>query len=89
MSNPDGSNSSALAHPPARALRWNALLTAALLVAVAVLGSSLAEKHLTRRIDLSEDGLYAIAPATRRIVERIEDRVVVRLFATEEVADGQ
>lgn len=89
MSSADGSNSSALAHPPARALRWNALLTAALLVAIAVLGSSLAERHLTRRIDLSEDGLYAIAPATRRIVERIEDRVVVRLFATEEVADGQ
>ena len=88
MSNADGSTS-ALAHPPARALRWNALLTAALLVAIAVLGSSLAERHLTRRIDLSEDGLYAIAPATRRIVERIEDRVVVRLFATEEVADGQ
>ncbi|MEC8493760.1 MAG: Gldg family protein, partial [Planctomycetota bacterium] len=89
MSAAGGNDRAALAHPSARALRWNALLTAALLGVITVLGASLAERHLTRRIDLSEDGLYAVAPATRRIVDRIEDRVVVRLFATEEVADGQ
>ena len=65
MSAAGGNDRSALAHPSARALRWNALLTAALLGVITVLGASLAERHLTRRIDLSEDGLYAVAPATR------------------------
>lgn len=83
------SDSIQLAHPSARALRWNAALTALLLVVIVVLGVSLAEAHLTRRVDLSEDGLYAISPASRSIVGRIEDPVVVRLYATEEIQDGQ
>lgn len=77
-----------LAHPSAQALRWNGVLTALLLAALAVLGTSLAQRHLRWRQDFSEDGLHTIAPATRRVVGRIEDTVTVRLFATEEVEDG-
>ncbi len=78
-----------LAHASKRALRWNALLSLLLLVGIAVVGNLLAARHLRVRTDFSEDGLNSISDATRSILGRIEDRVTVRLFATEDVEDGQ
>lgn len=78
-----------LAHATKRALRWNALLSLVLLFAIAVVGNLLAAQRLRVRTDLSEDGLNSISAATRSILGRIEDRVTVRLFATEDVEDGQ
>ena len=69
--------------------RLNAALTGVLLAVVVVLGNVVAERHLRARFDLSEDGLYAISDATRKIVDRIEDKVTVRLFATEDIEDGR
>lgn len=71
------------------ALRWNAVLTIVLLLVIAVLGNVVSARHLRARHDLSEDGLYALSDATRGIVDKIEDRVTVRLFATEDIAGGQ
>ena len=78
-----------LAHASKRALRWNAVLSLALLVGIAVMGNLLAARHLRVRTDFSEDGLNSISDATRSILSRIDDRVTVRLFATEDVKDGQ
>lgn len=69
--------------------RFNAALTVVLLIVVVVLGNVVAGRHLRSRFDLSEDGLYAISDATRKIVDRIEDKVTVRLFATEDIEDGR
>ena len=78
-----------LAHASKRALRWNAALSLLLLVGIAVVGNLLAARHLRVRTDFSEDGLNSISDATRSLLGRIEDRVTVRLFATEDVKDGQ
>ncbi|MEM6569214.1 MAG: Gldg family protein [Planctomycetota bacterium] len=76
------------AHPPRRVLRFNAILTAVLVLAIVVLGNVLAERHLRVRSDVSADGLQSLSDATRRIVGRVEDRLSVRLYANEEVRDG-
>ncbi|QDV06853.1 ABC-type uncharacterized transport system [Planctomycetes bacterium Poly30] len=78
-----------LAHPSKRALRWNAALTIVLLALIALFANLLADRHLRIRADLSEDGLNSMSDATKSIVARIEDRVTVRLFVTEDVEDGQ
>ncbi len=78
-----------LAHAGRRVLRLNAALTLALLVLIAVLGNVLASRHLAQRVDLSADQLNAISDAARRVVDRVEDRLTVRLFANQEVADGR
>lgn len=78
-----------LAHPSKGVLRFNGALTVVLLGVVAVLVNVAAGRFLSQRIDFSQDGLYALSDATRSIVERIEDRVTVRMYATEEVGDGQ
>ncbi|MEM9803370.1 MAG: Gldg family protein, partial [Planctomycetota bacterium] len=83
------SNATGLAHPGRRTLRANRVLTIVLLIAICALGNVLAARHLGVRKDLSADGLNEISDATRRVVERIEDRMTVRLFATQEVADGR
>lgn len=72
----------------ARELRFNAVLSLVLLVAIAAFGTVLAERFVRSRVDLSEDGLYALSGATRRLVERIEDPVTLRVFASERVDDG-
>lgn len=84
-----GATIPALAHPTKRVLRWNAVLTIFLLALIALFGNLLADRHLRIRADLSEDGLNSMSDATRSIVSRIEDRVTVRLYVTEDVADGQ
>ncbi|MFT7167337.1 MAG: ABC-type uncharacterized transport system involved in gliding motility auxiliary subunit, partial [Paracoccaceae bacterium] len=78
-----------LAHATKRALRWNALLSIVLLGLIVVFANLLAGRHLRIRTDLSEDGLNAMSDATKRIVDRIGDRVTVRLYVTEAVEDGQ
>ncbi|MEM9380066.1 MAG: Gldg family protein [Planctomycetota bacterium] len=77
------------AHPPRRILALNAALTTVLVVAIVVLGNALAERHLRVRKDVSADGLQSLSGATRRIFDRVEDRLSVRLFANEEIRDGQ
>ena len=72
----------------AKELRFNAALSLVLLVAVAVFGTVLAERFVRGREALSEDGLYALSDATRRLVDRIEDPVTLRVFASERVEDG-
>ncbi|MEO1699450.1 MAG: GldG family protein [Planctomycetota bacterium] len=72
----------------AKELRFNAALSLVLLVATAVFGTVLAERFVRGRVDLSEDGLYALSGATRRLVDRIEDPVTLRVFASERVEDG-
>ncbi|MEM8711008.1 MAG: Gldg family protein, partial [Planctomycetota bacterium] len=78
-----------LAHPRKRAMRWNMLLSLALGVGIVVLGNLLAGRHLRVRTDLSADRLNAMSDATREIVGRMDDAVTVRLYATEEVQDGE
>ncbi len=77
------------AHAGRRVLRFNAALTLALLLLIAVLGNVLAARHLGQRVDLSADQLNAISDATRRVVDRVEDRLTVRLFANQTVSDGR
>lgn len=78
-----------LAHPSKGVLRFNGALTVILLGVVAVLVNVAAGRFLSHRVDFSEDGLYSLSAATQSIVGRIEDRVTVRMFATEDVGDGQ
>lgn len=82
-------NAVPLGHASKRALRWNAVLSLVLLLGIVVVGNLLAARHLRVRTDYSEDGLNRISDATRSILSRIEDKVTVRLFATEDVKDGQ
>lgn len=85
----DPSRGEALAHPGRRVLRANAALTLGLLLVIAVLGNVLAARHLGQRVDLSADQLNAVSDATRRVVDRVEDRLTVRLFSNQKVTDGR
>ena len=69
--------------------RFNAILTALLLLAIAVVANRLAWRHLVVRRDFSEDQLYSIAPATRRILARIEDPLQVKAYFTGEIQSGE
>lgn len=72
----------------ARAERINAWLSAALLLLVVVLVNRLAARELRLRRDLSQDQLYAISDATRSILGRLEDRLMVKAFFTGKVESG-
>lgn len=69
--------------------RWNAWLTAALLLCICVLANRLASRHLVVRHDFSEDQLYAVSPATRTILGRLEDRLQVKAYFTSDVKSGE
>jgi gliding motility-associatede transport system auxiliary component len=72
----------------ARTERINAWLSAVLLLVVVVLVNRLAARELRLRRDLSEDQLYAISDATRSILGRLEDRLLVKTFFTGAVESG-
>lgn len=74
--------------PSPRVRSLNAALTLFLLACASVLATMLVSRHADLRVDLSEDGLYTLSDATRSLVERVDDPVTVRLFATEEIQDG-
>lgn len=69
--------------------RANAWLTAALLLGIVVAGNQLARRHLVVRRDLSEDQLYAVSDATRRILARLEDRLQVTTYFTGRIESGE
>lgn len=72
-----------------RAERANAWLSALLLVAAVVLANDLARRHLVRRFDLSEDRLYTISDATRRVLDRLQDRLQVTAYFSGEIQNGE
>ncbi|MCP3917332.1 MAG: GldG family protein [bacterium] len=69
--------------------RWNAWLSAALLLAIVVVGNQLAREHLIVRRDFSEDQLYAVSPATRRILGRLEDKLLVKAYFSSDIQSGE
>ena len=64
----------------ARAERWNSILTAVLLFVLVVLVNKTASRTMRVRKDLSEDQLYAVSDATRTILGRPEDRLLVKVY---------
>ena len=74
--------------PTPRDLKVNAALTLVLLCAIFGFGTSLTERFVRARVDLSEDGLYELSDATRGLVARIEDPVSVRVYVSERIDDG-
>ena len=70
------------------AWRWNALLSALLVGGVLVMGNRLARDHAAWRVDLSEDQLYALSPAGRDLLGRLEDVLQVKAFFTGEPKVG-
>ncbi len=68
--------------------RWNGWLTALLLVLVAVQVNRLAGRFLALRQDFSQDQLYAIAPATRAILGRLDDQLTLDAYITDRVELG-
>jgi ABC-2 type transport system permease protein len=63
-----------------RRLRLGAVVTAALVVAVNLLGS-----HVRGRLDLTRDHLYTLASGTRTMLGNLDDLVQVKLFASSEL----
>lgn len=68
--------------------RWNGWLTALLLVVVAVQVNRLAGRFLALRQDISQDQLYAISPATRAILGRLDDQLTLDAYITDRVELG-
>ncbi len=68
--------------------RFNAWLSAALLLAILVVANGLAREHLAWRVDCSEDGLYTPSPVGKRLVEGLEDHLRVEAFFSGEVRLG-
>lgn len=66
--------------PTRRRAAVTALLALALFVAVA----RVAERHLSVRVDVSEDGLSGWSAATESIVDRLDDLLAIELFFTGE-----
>jgi ABC-type uncharacterized transport system involved in gliding motility auxiliary subunit len=72
-----------------RVERWNAWLTAALLLCAVVLGNRVARRHLVVRHDFSEDQLFAVTPQARSILARLEDVLQVKTYFTADVKSGE
>lgn len=71
-----------------REFRFNAVLTVVLSLGIAYFSNALAEDHLTWRRDLSEEELYTLDPATRSLLEGLDDVMQVRAFFTGKVKHG-
>lgn len=71
-----------------RAEHWNRIATAVLVIVVVVLVNRLASRDLRWRKDLSEDQLYSISDATRTILGRLEDRLLVKTYFTGDIESG-
>ncbi len=69
--------------------RFNALLSAVLLLGILVLVNRIASRHLVVRHDFSEDQLYAVSEATLRTLGRLEDRLQVKAYFTGDIQSGQ
>ncbi len=63
-----------------RRLRLGALVTAALVVALNLLGS-----HVRGRLDLTRDNLYTLADGTRSLLGDLDDLVQVKLYASSQL----
>lgn len=68
--------------------RFNAFLSAVLLFGIVLLVNRIASRHLVVRRDFSQDQLYAVSDATRRILGRLEDRLQVKAYFTGDVQSG-
>ncbi len=68
--------------------RWNAWLSLVLLAVLAVEANLLARDHLVLRFDFSEDRLHVIAPATRRLLGRLDDHLHAKAYFTGAVQSG-
>ncbi|HET6201854.1 MAG TPA: GldG family protein [Planctomycetota bacterium] len=60
----------------------NSVLTVLLLLGLLVEANLLARRFLVGRVDLTEDREYTIAEASRRLVEGLQDRLVVTAYFT-------
>jgi ABC-type uncharacterized transport system involved in gliding motility auxiliary subunit/ABC-type transport system involved in multi-copper enzyme maturation permease subunit len=70
----------AAGQPSIRRLRLGVLLLVGTLVVVNLLGS-----YIGGRIDLTPGRAYTLSPATRRLVESLDDIVTIKLFASAEL----
>ena len=68
--------------------RANGWVTVVLFLAILVAGNRLARRTLDLRVDLSEDQLYAPSPVGQRMLEGLDDVLVVKCFFTGEVRLG-
>jgi len=71
-----------------REFQFNAVLTVVLSLGIAYFANALAEDHLAWRRDLSEEELYTLDPATRSLLEDLDDVLQVRAFFTGKVKHG-
>lgn len=71
-----------------RWVRANGWLTAVLLFVVAVQVNRLAQRFIHERRDFSEDQLYAVSPATRAILGRLDDQLSLSAYITDRLELG-
>ncbi|HRV80579.1 MAG TPA: Gldg family protein, partial [Planctomycetota bacterium] len=70
-------------------LRRSALITALLVGLVLVEGVHMALRHLDKRHDFSQDQLFTVSDGTRAILAKLEDRLQIKAFVTQEVRSGE
>jgi len=63
-------------------------LSQALLVGI-TLALMVAAGHLRLRLDLTEDGQFSLAPATHAVLDRLEDRLQVKLYFNRDIEGAE
>ena len=64
--------------------RFHAGLTTVFLLGIVVLANRLSRDHLSLRVDLTEEGLHTLSPATERLLGGLDDVLQVDAFLTGE-----